>query len=305
MEMPANQQSSMLKKRMLAKFYRCLPGTRELCQILDSLERIHAELSLHRAFEAIRFFDLELLNLPRYSDPRRLQRYASQVNSQNGEDGIIHEILRRVGSTNRLFAEVGVGDGSENNTAFLLSQGWKGFWIDGSDAFVKTVNQRQDFQDGCLKWLVSFVRKENISELFEQLGIPEEFDLLSLDIDQNTYYAWEGLQRYRPRVVVLEYNAAIPADVNWKVRYEPHRTWDGSQNFGASLKAFELLGRQLEYSLVGCDFIGANAFFVRNDLLSDRFAAPFTAENHYEPPRYALIHRRGHHRAILDRTNAG
>ena len=182
-------------------------------------------------------------------------RYQSQVCSQNGEDGIIHEIFRRIGTTTKIFAEVGVGDGCENNTAFLLSQGWTGFWIDGESAFLGALENRDDLQKDCLKYLVAFASKENISALFEQLGVPKEFDLLSLDIDQNTYYAWEGLRSFRPRVVVVEYNAAIPPDVDWKVRYGSNRTWNGTQNFGASLKAFEILGRQFGYSLVGCEFL--------------------------------------------------
>ena len=67
-----------------------------------------------------------------------------------------------------------------------------------------------------------------------------------------------------------------------------------TQEFGASLKAFEVLGSRLGYSLVGCDITGINAFFVRNDLVKDLFAGPFTAENHYEPPRYGLCYRFGH-----------
>jgi hypothetical protein len=149
---------------------------------------------------------------------------------------------------------------------------------------------------------VSLVTKENVAKLFGDLGVPIEFDLLSIDIDQNTYYAWEALAGFHPRIVVVEYNAAMPPDVEWKVHYDPDRIWDGSQNFGASLRAFELLGRHLGYSLVGCDFTGINAFFVRSDLTGDLFAAPFTAENHYEPVRYNLVHRRGHRGAILDRT---
>jgi hypothetical protein len=149
---------------------------------------------------------------------------------------------------------------------------------------------------------VSFVTKENIAGLFETLEVPEEFDLLSLDIDQNTYYAWEALRKYRPRVVVVEYNSVIPPDVDWKVRYNPVGTWKGNQNFGASLKAYELLGRDLKYSLVGCDFVGLNAFFVRDDLVGTKFAEPFTAENHYEPPRQFVGYRRFHKRAILDRV---
>ena len=32
-----------------------------------------------------------------------------------------------------------------------------------------------------------------------------------------------------------------------------------------------------------------NSFFVRDDLLGDHFAAPYTAENHYEPQRFQYI----------------
>ncbi len=139
-----------------------------------------------------------------------------------------------------------------------------------------------------------------MAPLLASLDVPQEFDLLSIDIDQNTYYAWEALRAYKPRVAVIEYNAALPADLDWKVNYDPRRVWDETQNFGASLKALERLGRGMGYSLVGCDLAGSNAFFVRDDLVGERFAAPFTAENHHEPVRYALLTRRGHRRGILD-----
>ena len=287
-------------RRIFAKFYNSLPVVRDLHEIRLILQHMENQLS---AQQAIRLLDFDLQHHARYGDPRRLPRYQSQVCSQNGEDGIIHEIFRRIGTTARIFAEVGVENGFENNTAFLLSQGWTGFWIDGGNTFLRTLQNREDLPEDCLKYLVSFVTNENIAALFEQLGVPTEFDLLSIDIDQNTYYAWEGLRPFRPRVVVVEYNAAIPPDVDWKVHYRANRTWNGTQNFGASLKAFEILGRQLGYSLVGCEFMGDNAFFVRNDLLAEKFAEPFTSENHYEPPRYPMRHRRLHSPTILDRTN--
>jgi len=66
--------------------------------------------------------------------------------------------------------------------------------------------------------------------------------------------------------------------------------------FRTCLSAFEKLGKQKGYSLVGCSFSGSNAFFVRDDLLQDKFSAPFSAENHYEPPRYHVWLTAGHRR---------
>jgi hypothetical protein len=285
-------------KGIFRQFYRSIPGIHELAQIRDALGALPQKLG---ELESLRMFEVDMRSNPRFTDPRRLLLYGFQVCSQNQEDGMIREIFNRVGITGKVFAEVGVGDGIENNTAFLLAQGWSGFWIDGNPAMLKTIASRGDLNNGCLRTLVSFVTKENVSQLFERMGVPREFDLLSLDIDQNTYYVWEGLEKFRPRVVVIEYNGALPPDLDWKVHYHPERVCDGTTNYGASLKALELLGRRLGYSLVGCDFVGVNAFFVRDDLVGDKFARPFSSENHFEPLRYALTHRRGHANAILDR----
>jgi hypothetical protein len=274
--------------------------TSALLRIEQRLHAIHVMASNINFNNIVRLSDFEMPAHPRYGDRCRLLAFAAQVCSQNGEDGMIAEILRRIGTTSRVFVEIGVEDGTETNTSFLVSQGWSGYWFDADDSFVKTL-RRPDLSDASVRYQVSHVTRENVAALFADLGVPDEFDVLSLDIDQNTYYVWEGLSRYRPRLIVVEYNACIPPDVDWKVRYDASRMWDGSANFGAGLKAYELLGRRLGYSLVGCDFTGTNAFFVRSDLTADRFAEPFTSENHYEPPRHHMVHRRTHRRAILDR----
>jgi hypothetical protein len=213
---------------------------------------------------------------------------------------MINEIFRRIGVTNKVFVELGVGDGTQNNTAFLLASGWTGYWIDGDPSF-RPMLDRPDLK-GALKGVVSFITRANVEFLLEQLAVPKSFDLLSIDVDQNTYYIWDAIQQYKPRAVVVEYNAAIPAAINWRVVYDEHRSWDATQNFGASLKAFEKLGEKLGYSLVGCDVTGANAFFVQSKLLENHFEPPFTAEQHYQPPRYVLSSRTSHATAILDRN---
>ena len=46
--------------------------------------------------------------------------------SQNDEDGITLDILRRIGLESGTFVEFGAGDGLENNSLILLMRGWKG-----------------------------------------------------------------------------------------------------------------------------------------------------------------------------------
>jgi hypothetical protein len=75
------------------------------------------------------FFNTTLQN----SHPNPLNKFGAKCFSQNDEDGIILEILRRINllGSEGVFAEFGVGDGTENNTLILASLGWTGFWMGG------------------------------------------------------------------------------------------------------------------------------------------------------------------------------
>lgn len=226
---------------------------------------------------------------PRAQEPGRLLRHGAKVFSQNDEDGIIAEILARIGEGDRRFLEIGVEDGRECNTAALLLAGWTGAWIEADVDKVAAARARYaaELASGALTIIEARVEPETIARTLSEAGVGE-VDLLSVDIDGDDFWLWAALDGLRPRVAVIEYNAGWAPPLDVTVRPQPGRGWDGTTNHGASLVALERLGRRKGYALVGCSFAGVNAFFVRQDLVGDRFAAPFTAANHYEPPRYEL-----------------
>lgn len=267
-------------------------------QLCASLENVN-QRSLQIQRESLLHL---LLQKPRYADSGRLNSYEFSVFSQSGQDGIIEEILRRIGTTNKLCVEFGVGAGGgfENNSTYLLAKGWTGCWIEADRLAGERIQRQMDFliSAGALKLILSHATPENIVELFEQLKVPKEFDVLSIDIDSFEHKIWRALSGYQPRVVVIEYNAFLPASVDWVMPYDPQSQWDSSMLFGASLKAFEKLAQEIGYRLVGCDLTGSDAFFVREDLVGKKFCEPFTAENHYEPMRYYLIQRWGYSRVL-------
>jgi hypothetical protein len=82
--------------------------------------------------------------------------------------------------------------------------------------------------------------------------------------------------------------------VSCSIPYNPNAIWDGSNFSGASLKALENVGLEKGYRLVGCNFSGVTAFFVREDCMAAQFAEPYTSENHYEPPRFFVRMPNGH-----------
>lgn len=266
--------------------------TARIKQIQQQLDNL-CQLELDRRLD-------ELLSLPRYEDPKRLARYEHKVFSQTGEDGILAEIFRRIGSSSRFFVECAPGDGIENNTHYLLTLGWKGHWFELAPKNVKAIrgNFAAQIAAGSLGVHSVQVTRENIEALLDRAHVPPELDLLSIDIDGNDYWVWQKIERYRPRAVVIEYNSTFPPECDWTMNHDPHAGFDGSTKFGASLLALERLGVEKGYNLVGCTLSGTNAFFVREELLHDLFCSPYTAANHYEPPRYYLGARRaGHSRA--------
>lgn len=237
---------------------------------------------------------------PRQSEPGRLGRHEAQVFSQSGEDGVLLEIFRRLGTERGTFVEFGAGDGGANNTTLLLQSGWRGVWVEAGDESCRRIAAALDgaIRAGALTLHQAFLTAENVESELRAAGVDDAPDLLSIDVDGNDYWLWRSLARLAARVVVIEYNALYPPPLRWVMPYDPDHRWRGDTHFGASLESLVALGEELGYVLVGCSLAGTNAFFVRRELAEDRFAAPFTAENHYEPARYFLIGNVGYRRAL-------
>ena len=284
----------------LKSIYDSIPLVREVRRIMESVAR--TELCVSQLASAQVHSQIQsLLEQPRYCESNRLHRYEFQVYSQSGEDGVIREIFKRLQTPPQRVVEIGV-NGLESITLYPILLGASGVWIDGDASAVSRMTRDLSLpiREGRLRMIHAMVSAENAERLLLDADVPVEFDMLSVDIDRNTYFVWESLQRFRPRVVVIEYNATFPPDVAWKVEYHEDRVWNGTTYFGASLKALELLGSKMGYNLIGCSMSGVNAFFVRSDLCGDHFAKPFTAENHYEPPRYWIIARNLQPRGFSD-----
>lgn len=240
----------------------------------------------------------EILTAQRLENEKALERYGFKVYSQNDEDGIIEEIFNRIGTTNKIFIEFGVENGLECNGHYLLHKGWKGLWLDGSEQHCAEINEKfyPVLRTGQLKCRRAFITKDNINRLIADAGFGGEIDLLSIDIDGNDYYVWRAINVVKPRVVVIEYNAKFPPNHVWRMAYNEKHLWDGSDWQGASLKALENLGRELGYRLVGTNYRGVNAFFVRQELAGEHFLEPATSEYLYNPARYKHIHFFSGHR---------
>ena len=241
------------------------------------------QLNLHEKLE-------ELQARPRYKDPKSLIPHGYKVYSQCEEDGMIAEIFERIGTTNKVFVEFGIGDGLENNSLTLLFQDWKGLWIEGSENAVSNIHKyfAPIIERGDLKIENAFITKDTIDGLISDNISDKEIDLLSVDIDGNDWYVFDAIKTLSARVIVFEYNAKFMPPLRFCMDYDAEYVRKGDDCFGVSLQFITDAMEPKGYSLVGCNLSGANAFFVRNDLLGDKFEAPYTAKYHFEPARYYL-----------------
>ncbi|MGH3600906.1 MAG: hypothetical protein ACRDQH_11635, partial [Pseudonocardiaceae bacterium] len=72
-----------------------------------------------------------------------LTAFELQVFSQNGEDGVLAEILRRIGVTQRWFVEFGVESGREGVCVALADVlGWNGMMMEADDVFHHLLAQK-------------------------------------------------------------------------------------------------------------------------------------------------------------------
>jgi hypothetical protein len=208
-----------------------------------------------------------------------------KVYSQADEDGIIAQICERLGIASGVCAEIGCGDGRENNTHYLLLNGWRGVWIDGDSANVAAIRAALP-QSNQLRVVEAMVTRENVVELLRPvLDRGRTLDLLSVDVDGNDLpIAQAAVAAFSPKVVVAEYNAKFPYPLALGVAYDPNRSWQGDDYHGASLAAW--VEGLPEYRLVACNLAGTNAFFVRSALAA-KFA-DYSPERLYQPARFHL-----------------
>ncbi|MGE5196495.1 MAG: hypothetical protein ACM3JI_04110, partial [Anaerolineae bacterium] len=144
-----------------------------------------------------------------------LSQFEKRVFSQNGEDGVLEIIFHYIQPKTKYFVEFGVEDGTICNTRFFREKyHWTGLMMDGRFSNPQ-INLRQHF-----------ITAENICDLLEYYGVPQEFDLLSIDVDGNDWYLWKRiLEKYRPSVVVIEYNPNFFPHQDFIITYDPDFYW--------------------------------------------------------------------------------
>lgn len=192
----------------------------------------------------------------------RLLQYQSNVTSEGGEDGIIAHIFEKLGPGAQYCVEVGAYDGVKfsNTHSLIRDRGWGGLLLEKDAAAFEHLRERYKGSPKVQTILaeVSTSGETSLARLLADAGAPTEVDFLCIDVEGNDYNLWASLTRYRPRVVMIDFNPTISNDVLFVQEDSPQ------VNDGSSLRAMIELGTALGYELAAVTTW--NAIFVRRDL---------------------------------------
>ena len=222
---------------------------------------------------------------------KSLHQAEFKVYSQFGEDGIIQYLIQEaiILDCEKIFVEFGVQDYTESNTRFLLqSNYWKGLIIDASTKYMNSVRESDLYWRHDLTALSAWIDRDNINNLLSKNGFEGDIGILSIDIDGNDYWIWEAINAINPVIVIVEWNSVFGPNhlitVPYSKFFDRHKAHFSCLYWGASIAAFEALGKRKGYSLIGSNSAGNNLFFVRHDRLGRLI--PSSASQSYVTPSF-------------------
>lgn len=212
--------------------------------------------------------------------PNDLYHYlmTRSVRSQSGEEGFLNHVLRDLDIEGGFVCDFGASDGLfYSNTYFLIERGFAGLAIEADKKKFETLkkNYLKFAKVQCVNAFVEIEGENTLERHLDRANAPLDFDVLSIDVDHMDYYIWDSLKKYRPKVVVIEYNSyrdpiceqlpndksPFPSEGNDVLA----ATNPGQVGTGASFHSILKLGLSKGY--IPLTAIGANLIFVIKELI--------------------------------------
>lgn len=211
---------------------------------------------------------------------KELLSHRRNVYSHNGEDGVLEFLISQLPASNRWAVEFGAWDGrwASNTCNLLESKNWQVVFIECDSKKFSDLTRNHGAKPGAhlVHKFIGFEGADSLDGILGSIqGCPEDPDIISMDIDGCEYHLWESMQRFRPKIIVVEYNASIPLD------YEYIQPKDFSVSHSSSLRAFVNLGRRKGYTLISV--LDYNLIFMEDTVLSATSLKPATPEELFAP----------------------
>ena len=200
--------------------------------------------------------------------------YEKQIYSQQGEDGIIEQLINAIKKPNKICVEMGWGkdhvgkkaakiEFAQNCTSNLIhTHGYKGFAWDA---------QFQHVVPPTVTFTQEFLRPDNVSNYLKTINELKP-DFYSLDIDSFDYEIMTGMlnKGFMPKAMVLEFNIRWGWDIVHSMPYVDKGKYEKTSLFhGVSYRKYRNLLEAKGYKFFTLDSRGINMFFYHPDDLDE------------------------------------
>ena len=184
----------------------------------------------------------------------------------HGEAKKLLEICTELNISNGYYVDIGASDGwtSSSTFPFARSKNFSGLSVELDDKkFKKMQYIYKNFQNAHLS--KTKVTPLNILDLLNEFDVPQNFDILNLDIDSYDLFVIKKLlESYRPKIISMEINEKIPPPIYFTVTYDENHFWKGDDFFGCSLQAASEELSKFDYKLY--TVIYNNAIFIPKEM---------------------------------------
>jgi len=215
--------------------------------------------------------------------------FCKNIYSQNGEDGIIEQLIKELNIKNGTFCEFGASDGitSSNTYNLIENYNFSGLAIE-SDKIRYDKCIENYYKNPYLQVEHGMVLYNdynlNLDRWLEKGKLPYDFDILSIDIDCDDYYVWENMTKFNPKIVILEVNSyrdpvfdELPRKPSTEYNIDLLKQQiPGRVALGCSFISGVKLGLNKGY--IPVSFTG-NIIFVRKDLIEQLKIFPYKISN--------------------------
>lgn len=215
----------------------------------------------------------------------------SNVFSQVGQDGIIHEILNRIKPClpqKKTFVEFGAWDGVYlSNCRWLVEQGWHGVFIEGdAKKYASLQSNYRDLQDR-IKCVNSYVGapnrgigNDNLAGIVNKSGVnDQDICLVVIDVDGLDLEIFQDLG-LKPAVILMEGGHSFSPKVT-----QPIPVPEAAKKIHQPLAY--ILGVVKKYGYTPVCF-HQDLYLVRSDLSEEFHDCPISAEQLYNDSYYFL-----------------
>ena len=150
------------------------------------------------------------------------------MSSMNREEEIILSLISQFARLTPHVVDIGAGDGItfSNSHALITSHKWHATLIEGKREVMASLADLYADSQRSVSIVNTYVSPLDIASLLRGLSVPQQFGVLSLDIDSFEYDLLDSLlKEYRPSILCVEINERFPPHIDYRLVWEPGKAY--------------------------------------------------------------------------------